>query len=178
MTFFVSMAADLLVAVLLVATIASSVKLSRRISRLKADEAALRSTIGDLVVASATAERAIAGLRATLDECDRSLAERLDTAERYAADLSAHVQAGESVITRIAAIVGQARTAAPPPAPAPVAAPAAPAAPRPRPAGPVIHALAAEMTPTPGNGERVGAALAAAQALSERALDRLRAKAA
>ena len=163
MTFFVSMAADVLVAVLLVATIASSVKLSARINRLKADEAALRSTIGDLVVASATAERAIAGLRATLDECDRTLAERLATAERTSADLSAHVQAGESVINRIAAIVGQARNAA-----APSAAPsAAPAVPRP-----------AAVETAVGNGERVGAALAAAQALSERALDRLRARAA
>ncbi|WP_411902867.1 DUF6468 domain-containing protein [Methylorubrum thiocyanatum] len=163
MTFFVSMAADVLVAVLLVATIASSVKLSARINRLKADEAALRSTIGDLVVASATAERAIAGLRATLDECDRTLAERLATAERTSADLSAHVQAGESVINRIAAIVGQARNAA-----ASSAGPAAaPAVPRP-----------AAVETTVGNGERVGAALAAAQALSERALDRLRARAA
>ncbi len=98
MTFFVSFAADILVAILLVATIASSVRLSRRISKLKADEAALRTTIGDLVVASATAERAIAGLRATLDECDRTLAERLGTAERYSADIAAHVEAGESVI--------------------------------------------------------------------------------
>lgn len=158
MTFFVSFAADILVAVLLVATIASSVRLSRRISKLKADEAALRTTIGDLVVASATAERAIAGLRATLDECDRTLAERLGTAERYSADIAAHVEAGESVIARIAAIVGQARPAA-----------AAPVAPAPRP-------VAVEAAP--GNGERVGAALAAAQALSERALDRLRARAA
>lgn len=161
MTFFVSMAADVLVAVLLVATIASSVKLSGRINRLKADEAALRSTIGDLVVASATAERAIAGLRATLDECDRTLTERLAGAERTSTDLAVHVQAGESVISRIAAIVGQARTTAAPPA--------APAAPRP---------VAIEAVPAIGNGERVGAALAAAQALSERALDRLRARAA
>ena len=160
MTFFVSFAADILVAILLVATIASSVRLSRRISKLKADEAALRTTIGDLVVASATAERAIAGLRATLDECDRTLAERLGTAERYSADIAAHVEAGESVIARIAAIVGQARPAA-----------AVPVAPARRP-------VAVETAPPVGNGERVGAALAAAQALSERALDRLRARAA
>ncbi|MGX5774703.1 DUF6468 domain-containing protein [Methylorubrum zatmanii] len=165
MTFFVSMAADILVAVLLVATIVSSVKLSQRISKLKADESALRSTIGDLVVASATAERAIAGLRTTLDECDRTLAERLGTAERYAADLSAHVEAGESVINRIAAIVGQARTATAPAAQAPAA--AAP-----------LRPVAIEAPAAGGNGERVGAALAAAQALSERALDRLRARAA
>lgn len=162
MTFFVSFAADILVAVLLVATIASSVRLSQRISKLKADEAALRTTIGDLVVASATAERAIAGLRATLDECDRTLAERLGTAERYSTDLAAHVAAGESVIARIAAIVGQARPPAVPVTPAP-----ATAAPR-----------SVSTETAGGNGERVGAALAAAQALSERALDRLRAKAA
>ncbi|WP_183435123.1 DUF6468 domain-containing protein [Methylobacterium sp. R2-1] len=167
MTFFVSMAADVLVAVLLVATIVSSVKLSARISRLKADESALRSTIGDLVVASATAERAIAGLRATLDECDRTLTERLAAAERTSTDLAAHVEAGESVINRIAAIVGQARTAA---GPASAAAPSAVAG-GPRP-------VVVEATSAGGNGERVGAALAAAQALSERALDRLRARAA
>ena len=94
MSLLVTLAADILVAVLLVASIVSSVSLSRRITRMKADEAALRQTIGDLVVASSTAERAIIGLRATLDECDRTLADRLGTAERYAADLSAHVQAG------------------------------------------------------------------------------------
>ncbi|HEX8417464.1 MAG TPA: DUF6468 domain-containing protein, partial [Methylobacterium sp.] len=87
MSLLVTLVADVLVAVLLVATIVSSVGLSRRIAKLKADEVALRQTIGDLVVASATAERAISGLRATLDECDRTLAERLGTAERYAADL-------------------------------------------------------------------------------------------
>lgn len=168
MTFFVSMAADVLVAVLLVATIVSSVRLSRRINRLKADEAALRSTIGDLVVASATAERAIAGLRATLDECDRTLTERLAGAERTSTDLAAHVQAGESVIARIAAIVGQARHAATAPA-------AAPSTTAPQ-AGP--RAVLVDAAPAGGNGERVGAALAAAQALSERALDRLRARAA
>ena len=104
MSLLVTLAADILVAVLLVASIVSSVSLSRRITRMKADEAALRQTIGDLVVASSTAERAIIGLRATLDECDRTLADRLGTAERYAADLSAHVQAGQTVIARISAI--------------------------------------------------------------------------
>ena len=70
------------IAVLLVASIVSSMRLSGRITKLKADEAALRQTIGDLVMASSTAERAIVGLRATLDECDRTLADRLGTAGR------------------------------------------------------------------------------------------------
>ena len=64
MSLFTTLAADALVAILLTATIVTSVRLSRRISGLKADEAAMRKTIGDLVAASAAAERAIAGLRA------------------------------------------------------------------------------------------------------------------
>jgi hypothetical protein len=122
--------ADALVAVLLAATVVSSVGLSRRIQRLKADEASLRATIGELAQASATAERAIAGLRSTLHDCDRTLAERLRTAERYAADLAEQVEAGETVMGRIMQIVDASRRVAPVPdeparpAPEPVAAPA------------------------------------------------------
>lgn len=181
MSLLVTLAADILVAILLVATIVSSVRLSRRIVKLKADETALRQTIADLVMASSTAERAIAGLRVTLDECDRTLADRLGTAERYAADLSAHVAAGESVIARISAIVSQAspgrdvvRPAQPvPAAPAPSVARTPSVAPeivvsRQRSDGPVASP----------NGERLGVAAAAALAMSERALGRLRSKAA
>ncbi|MFC6047774.1 glutamyl-tRNA reductase, partial [Methylobacterium hispanicum] len=60
MSTLVTLLADGLVAVLLVATIVSSLRLSRRIAQMKADEAAFRRTIGDLMAASATAERAIA----------------------------------------------------------------------------------------------------------------------
>ncbi len=101
----VVIAADLLVAVLLVATIASSVRLSRRISGMKADEAAMRSTIADLVSATETAERAVGGLRSSLSECDRSLVERIGVAERYNKDLDRAVAAGESVLGRIEGVV-------------------------------------------------------------------------
>ncbi|KQP07864.1 glutamyl-tRNA reductase [Methylobacterium sp. Leaf99] len=176
MSLLATLGADILVAILLVATIVSSVRLSRRISRMKADEAGMRQTIGDLVVASATAERAVAGLRATLDECDRTLADRLATAERYAADLSAHVTAGEAVIGRISAIVAQAGGAhggvarpAPRLADGPVH--SAPQAAKPQARNPPEG-------PSTPNGERLGAAAAAALAMSERALERLRSKAA
>ena len=174
MSLLVTLAADVLVAILLVATIVSSVRLSRRITKLKADEAALRQTIGDLVMASSTAERAIVGLRATLDECDRTLADRLGTAERYAADLAAHVAAGESVITRIASIVSQA---------APERAVARSTAPAPKPVERDLERVVAPVRePAPPHasphGERLGVAAAAALAMSERALGRLRSKAA
>lgn len=174
MSLLITLAADILVAILLVATIVSSVRLSRRITKLKADETALRQTIGDLVMASSTAERAIIGLRATLDECDRTLADRLGTAERYAADLAAHVEAGESVITRIASIVSQAAPARPGARPA-AQAPAQDARDAEAVAPPVRLVPAPPVSP---NGERLGVAAAAALAMSERALGRLRSKAA
>jgi hypothetical protein len=109
MTTMITLVADFLVAVLLVATIVSSVGLSRRITRLKADEVAMRTTVSELMLATETAERAIAGLRTTLGDCDRTLADRLRTAERYAADLASQVEAGETVMGRIAQIVDASR---------------------------------------------------------------------
>ncbi|KQP96663.1 DUF6468 domain-containing protein [Methylobacterium sp. Leaf117] len=173
MSLLVTLAADILVAVLLVASIVSSMRLSGRITKLKADEAALRQTISDLVMASSTAERAIVGLRATLDECDRTLADRLGTAERYATDLAAHVEAGETVIARIASIVAQAAPGRE------IVRAAAPPTQEPRDLERVVAPVRiAPAGPTSPNGERLGVAAAAALAMSERALGRLRSKAA
>jgi hypothetical protein len=147
----ITLVADLLVAILLTATIVSSVRLSQRITKLKADESAMRKTIGDLVMATETAERAIAGLRTTLGECDRTLAERLRTAERYAADLAAQVEAGTAVMNRITQIVETSRQVAEI---------------RPEP-------KAANEPARGPNGERLSAAAAAAQALAERAARRM-----
>ncbi|MCG6121082.1 MAG: DUF6468 domain-containing protein [Microvirga sp.] len=119
--------ADILVAVLLVATVVTCVRLSRRITRLQADEASMRKTILELVGATDNAERAIAGLRATLGECEKTLADRLRTAERYAADLAEQVEAGEDVMSRMMTIVESSKAAqrvASAPAPAPEVAPA------------------------------------------------------
>ncbi|GJE16339.1 DUF6468 domain-containing protein [Methylobacterium marchantiae] len=171
MSLLVTLAADVLVAILLVASIVSSVRLSRRITRMKADEAGLRQTIGDLVVASSTAERAIIGLRATLDECDRTLADRLGTAERYAADLSAHVQAGETVIARISAIVSHAQ-------PSRIAPSSVELRPSEFRTAPVHGEEMPRIVASSPNGERLGVAAAAALAMSERALGRLRSRAA
>ncbi|AWB22501.1 glutamyl-tRNA reductase [Methylobacterium currus] len=199
MSLIISILADLLVSVLLVACIVTSVGLGRRITRLKGDETAMRQTIGDLMVATETAERAITGLRTTLAECDRTLAERLRLAERTNADLAAQLQAGDEVLSRIGRIVAQARAAVPGEMPDAAAQPAvqaafaqaepvqqSPTAPlsAPQPAAPPIFAApvsAAPVAPVPppvSTGERLGAAAAAARALSERALSRLQAQAA
>ena len=113
----ITLIADALVACLLVATIVTCFVLSKRIERLKADEAAMRQTIGALISATDTAERAIAGLKLTLGDCDRTLAERLQTAERYAADLAQQIEAGQTVMERIGQIVSAASMVASKPEP-------------------------------------------------------------
>ncbi|MER2265509.1 DUF6468 domain-containing protein [Methylobacterium oxalidis] len=178
MSIFVTLLADVLVAVLLVATIATSIRLSRRIAQLKGDETALRQTIGDLMVATSNAERAIVGLRGALAECDRTLAERLGTAERYAADIAAQVEAGQGVIARIGAIVAEFQPGAQARSEGRTQAqPQAPIQARPEPV-PTVAAPAVPVLPESPNGERLGAAAAAALAMSERALSRVRSRAA
>lgn len=109
----ITLIADVLVASLLVATIITCFVLTKRIERLKTDEAGMRQTVGALIAATDTAERAIAGLKLTLGDCDRTLAERLQTAERYAADLAAQIEAGQVVMDRIGQIVSAATLVAP-----------------------------------------------------------------
>ena len=74
-----------LVAVLLLVTIGYCVVLNGRLKRLKADEQALKATISELITATEIAGRAVAGLKATAQEADRTLGERLRAAERLSA---------------------------------------------------------------------------------------------
>jgi uncharacterized protein DUF6468 len=121
-----------LVAVLLMITIGYCVTLNKRLTRLKADEHALKATISELITATEIAERAIAGLKLTVRECDQNLGERLRTAERFCAEIDRQVAAGDSVLERLALIVSAARpelglqtASAPAPAPAPATDPRA-----------------------------------------------------
>jgi len=114
-----------LVAVLLLLTIGYCVVLNKRLKRLRADEQSLKATISELITATEMAERAVAGLKATAHECEDTLGERLRIAERFCADLSRHVKAGEIIINRLTRVVVAAR-------PVLEAAPAASTAPDPK----------------------------------------------
>lgn len=98
-----------LVAVLLMLTIGYCTILNSRLKRLKADETTLKATIAELVTATEIAERAVAGLKATAHECEQTLGERLQAAERFCADLNRQVRAGDLVINRLTRIVAAAR---------------------------------------------------------------------
>jgi cell division septum initiation protein DivIVA len=87
-----------LVAVLLLVTIGYCVVLNGRLKRLKADEQALKATISELITATEIAGRAVAGLKATAQEADRTLGERLRAAERLSADLDRQIRGGEAML--------------------------------------------------------------------------------
>lgn len=111
-----------LVAILLLLTICYSIILNKRLKRLRSDEMALKATISELITATEIAERAIAGLKLTVRECDQGLGEQLRTAERFAADIDRQIEAGGEILSRLQQIVAAARPAsagAEPPAIAP-----------------------------------------------------------
>src|SRR5262245_55317833 len=98
-----------LVAVLLVLTIAYCVMLNKRLKLLRADEQSLKATIGELITATEIAERAIAGLKITVRECNDNLGGQLASASEMCDRLGTHVHAGESVLHRLSRIAIAAR---------------------------------------------------------------------
>lgn len=105
------------VAVLLVITVGYCFLLDRRLRRLCADEHSLRAGIAELIAATATAERAIAGLKLTVADCDRTLGERLRAAERFSAEIGHQLAAGETLLRRISQIAAAGRSPQPAPPP-------------------------------------------------------------
>jgi len=101
-----------LVAILLLLTICFCVVLNRRLKKLKADEHALKATISELITATEIAERAIAGLKMTVRDCDQNLSERLRLGESLARELWSKTEAGHGVLAQLAQIALAARPAA------------------------------------------------------------------
>lgn len=109
MSYGIALMIESLVALLLLLTICYSIILNRRLKRLRSDEMALKATISELITATEIAERAIAGLKLTVRECDQGLGEQLRTAERFAADIARQTEAGGEILTRLQQIVAAAR---------------------------------------------------------------------
>ena len=110
-----------LVSLLLLLTIGYCITLNRRLLRLRADEQTLKATISELITATEIAERAIAGLKLTVSECDGTLGQRLSNAELLSADLTRQITTGEQVLAKLTQIAGAARKEPAPAAPAAIA---------------------------------------------------------
>jgi hypothetical protein len=108
-----------LVAVLLLLTIGFCVVLNGRLKKLKADEQALKGTISELITATEIAERAIAGLKMTVRDCDQNLSERLRAGEALASELGRQLEGGRQVLAQLAQITLAARPHNPQPEPQP-----------------------------------------------------------
>jgi hypothetical protein len=95
-----------LVSILLLLTILYCIRLNEQLKRLKADGSSMQQTIAELIAATDSAERAIAGLKNTVREADETLGERLKTAERFSVEMRANATAGAEVLNRLSKIAG------------------------------------------------------------------------
>lgn len=158
------------VAVLLAATIGYCIVLNKRLARLKGDEQMLKAVAFELIAATEAAERSIANLKLTVQECDEGLGRRLKVAEAVSANLARQITAGEQVVMRLAKIAGFAQ-----PAEVELAAPVLERTPTAPPVAPTpVRPPRAEPAPIHARGPDAHATAAAAQAFAGRA--RLRAK--
>ena len=110
------MTIELVVAVLLVMTIGYCMMLNRRLKLLRGDEQALRVTIAELITATEIAERAIGGLKATAQDCEVGLGERLNRAERLCGELDRRLAAGRHLLGEQSSAAGAPAEDASPPA--------------------------------------------------------------
>ena len=113
------LAIESLVAILLLLTISYCILLNSRLKRLKADEQSLKATISELITATEIAERAMAGLKLTVRDCDQTLGERLRAAERFSGSMASQLKAGDQILKRLTQIAAAAK-------PTPVLAPVVP----------------------------------------------------
>src|SRR5579863_2105530 len=105
MTNSIGIGIELVVAVLLIMTISYCMMLDRKLKHLKSDEHSLRATISELITATEIAERAIAGLKLTVEECEMGLGARLRSADRFTADLDRSTAVGKALLERLMQIV-------------------------------------------------------------------------
>jgi hypothetical protein len=106
-----------MVSVLLLMTILYCVRLNNQLRLLKADEQSLRATISELITATEIAERAIAGLKATMRDGEQTLNERLQRSEIVTAEFDRQLQAGGDLLGKLIRITGAGKAAEEPAVP-------------------------------------------------------------
>ncbi len=101
MTMTTTMAADGVVAILLVATIIYAAVLNRRLGHLRADKAELQALIQSFAAASQQAEAGVAGLKSAAEEIGRKLEKRIEQAQSLREDLTYMIERGGMVADRL-----------------------------------------------------------------------------
>jgi Flp pilus assembly protein TadB len=117
----VSEIVEIVLAILLAATLMVCVRLESRLKRLRADQHELAGTIQALNGAIAAADGSVAALRRTAKDAGDTLGRQVGTARTLSEELALLFAAGERVATRIeTAKMGTAVNSASPRRPAPV----------------------------------------------------------
>jgi len=93
------------VAILLLVAIRYCAVLNKRLCRFKADELLMKNTVAELLAATEAAERAIGGLKTTLESCENHLDSRMAGATELAEKLKVQIGLGQNVVERVARIV-------------------------------------------------------------------------
>jgi len=132
MTLSVPLAADGIVSVLLLITICYAAVLSRKLSALRRDKAALKALITQLADASGSAEAGVAGLRAAAQDIGRTLEKKLQDAQSLRDDLAYMIERGGATADRLEGTIRTRREAVKPEAASPVTSERPRAAPAPK----------------------------------------------
>ena len=103
----IALAAELIVGILLVFTIAYCFVLNRRLKIFRADEEMMRDVIADLLQATARAEHAIHTLKATAEDCEETLSMRIRTGDVLIKQLEANVRDIHAALELRASSVGE-----------------------------------------------------------------------
>ncbi|MCB1493106.1 MAG: hypothetical protein KDJ77_15135 [Rhodobiaceae bacterium] len=101
----ISFVFDVVIAILLVVTIAFCVLLGKRLKRLRADEEMMRAVVADIVQSTGKAEHAIRTLKSTAEECENTLGVQLRDAELAIHDLTSGKAEAETTARRLAEMV-------------------------------------------------------------------------
>ncbi|HVX98288.1 MAG TPA: DUF6468 domain-containing protein [Pseudorhodoplanes sp.] len=104
MSYTFGLTIESMVAILLLLTIIYCARLNSRLERLRKDEGTMKTSVAELVGATEAAERAIAGLKATLRECNEMLDPRLRDGEALSDELEQNIKAGEAILAHLRAI--------------------------------------------------------------------------
>ncbi len=95
---------ELLVATLLVVTIAYCVLVNRKLVQLRSDQSELKVIVRELHAATGQAEQAIAGLRQGAQNADRSLGQQIDRVRELDEQLSTNMGKGEALLVKLSAL--------------------------------------------------------------------------
>jgi len=97
-----------LVSVLLVATIFYCISVSRKLQRLRDEQKGMRSFIRELSIATQNADKAIQGLRSTVQESGNELAGQIDKGRNMSRILKGEIESAQQTMNKLVVLAGNA----------------------------------------------------------------------